>query len=388
MKTGSAVSAGWVSMLVLTVSAGAGLYGDPPGEMHAWSVHDANRPRPPVVTPGEKPCNPPSDAVVLFDGSNLDAWVSTKEGTPPAPWKLVDGAMEVVPGSGGIQTKQAFGDCQLHIEWRSPDVIEGTAQGRGNSGVFPMSKYEIQVLDSYENDAYPDGQAGSVYAENPPMVNACRKPGEWQTYDIVFHQPRWEGDTLARPGTVTVFHNGVLVQDNWHLEGVSTHRARKAPQQHPEKMPLMLQDHKNPVRFRNIWIREIPSPEGDSTTGPFRKPEHILAQRKATAGLLRMEGDAKLKDGDKPGGMRKWMEALVYVDDEPTLAKVRELAAAYVAEIEALDGAGTEARKDEIVGALNDMNHLAKHGFIPEDEPSLAKLRQIAASRGLIKKKK
>jgi hypothetical protein len=226
-----------------------------------WKISDRNRPLPPVVTPGaastqETPGAPPSDAIVLFDGKDLSKWESNKGG--PAPWHVVDHVLVLAPGTGDIHTKQAFGDCQLHVEWAEPNPPHGKDQGRGNSGVYLMSKYELQVLDSYQNETYADGQAGAVYAQTPPLVNACRPPGEWQTYNIIWHGPRFAGDgKLLRPARITVFQNGVLVQDNTELTGPTDYMHRPPYTPHPEKLPLLLQDHDQPVRFRNIWIREL-----------------------------------------------------------------------------------------------------------------------------------
>jgi len=227
----------------------------PEGKWGRWRVHDKARPRPRVVRPGEGTA-PPSDAVVLFDGTDLDEW--QKPNGEEAGWKLVDGAMEVTR-TGSIRTKKEFGDVQLHLEWRTPSEIEGKSQGRGNSGVYLMGSYEIQVLDSYRNDTYPDGQAASLYGQYPPAVNACRGPGEWQTYDIFFDAPRFEEESgeLLSPATVTVVHNGVLVQNGMEFLGRSTHRRLPEYVAHPPKGPIMLQDHGNPVRYRNIWIREL-----------------------------------------------------------------------------------------------------------------------------------
>jgi len=221
-----------------------------------WLVQDGNRPQPTVVTPAKEPGGPPSDAVVLFDGKDLSGWTTAKG--EPAAWTVENGYMEVAKGKGDIQTKQGFGDCQLHVEWAAPEVVVGESQGRGNSGVFLMSTYEIQVLDCYNNKTYADGSAGSVYGQYPPLVNACRKPGEWQAYDIVFHAPRFDADgKLLAPARFTVFHNGVLIQDNEEATGPTGHHVRPPYAAHAAKMPLKLQDHGNPVRFRNIWIREI-----------------------------------------------------------------------------------------------------------------------------------
>jgi hypothetical protein len=226
-----------------------------------WAIHDRTRPRPPVVSPGtssaeERAGKPPSDAVVLFDGTDLSKWESVKGG--PAKWKVEDGYFEVAAKTGNIRTKESFGDCQLHAEWMAPDPPHGEDQDRGNSGIFPMGFYEIQVLDSYKNDTYPDGQASALYGQYPPLVNATRPPGQWQAYDIVFHGPRFDqGGKLLRKAQVTVFLNGVLTQDNVELTGPTTHKQRPPYKMHPERLPLELQDHSHPVRYRNIWLRDL-----------------------------------------------------------------------------------------------------------------------------------
>jgi hypothetical protein len=230
-----------------------------------WKIHDPDRPLPAVVDPGisstqDSAGRPPSDAVVLFDGKDLSKWAH-KDGSP-ARWKVEGGYLETVPKTGYIYTREAFGDCQLHVEFAEPVPPKGESQGRGNSGVFLMGLYEIQVLDSYENRTYADGQAAAVYGQYPPLVNASRPPGQWQSYDIVFHAPRLDKTgKLLRPARVTVLHNGVLVQDNVELSGPTAHGARPPYSPQPEKLPLALQDHSNPIRFRNIWIRELKSAE-------------------------------------------------------------------------------------------------------------------------------
>jgi hypothetical protein len=212
-------------------------------------------PEPPVVTPGIG-TNPPSDAIILFDGKDMDQW--EKPDGEPAGWKLVDGAMTVVKGTGFIQTKQSFGDMQLHLEWRAPAEIEGEGQGRGNSGVYIQGRYEIQILDCYENKTYVNGQTGAVYKQHIPLANACRPPGEWQTYDIIFIAPRFKEDgSLFSPATVTVLHNGVLLQNHAVIQGRTENVGLPAYRTHPLKQPISLQDHGNPVSFRNIWVREL-----------------------------------------------------------------------------------------------------------------------------------
>jgi hypothetical protein len=226
-----------------------------------WKIHDLSRPVPPVITAGtsstqDSPGNPPSDAVVLFDGKDLSKW-QQQDGSA-AKWKVENGYVEVVPKTGELRTKEAFGDCQLHVEYREPTPPHGESQERGNSGVFLQGLYEVQVLDSYENRTYADGQASAIYGQYPPQVNAARPPGEWQWYDIVFHGPRFDASgKLLHPARFTVFHNGVLVQDNVELTGPTANGRRPPYKPTPEKLPLALQDHGNPVRYRNIWIRDL-----------------------------------------------------------------------------------------------------------------------------------
>jgi hypothetical protein len=225
-----------------------------------WPIHDESRPQPKVVDPGKAgpPVPPPADAVVLFDGKDLSKWRTDKDGSP-AKWTVESGYMQVADGTGTIRTADAFGDAQLHVEWASPAPPVGKGgQDQGNSGVFMMGQYEIQILDSHGNKTYPDGQAAAIYGQYPPLVNASRPPGEWQTYDIVFRAPRFDAaGKVLRPARVTVLHNGVLVQDNRELTGPTAHKARPPYSAHPDRLPIKLQDHSHPVRFRNIWIREL-----------------------------------------------------------------------------------------------------------------------------------
>ncbi|QDV68323.1 hypothetical protein Poly24_20320 [Rosistilla carotiformis] len=218
---------------------------------------------PAVVTPGENN-QPPSDAVVLFDGTDLSAWKGTDN------WKIVDGA--AVSGKGDIRTKEAFGDCQLHIEWSAPTPASGSGQGRGNSGLFFMNTYELQILDSFENETYHDGQAGAIYKQTPPQVNAMRAPGQWNVYDVIWTAPRFNEDgSLKSPAYITAIHNGVVVQNHFELQGDTPYHRPPQYKQHADRLPLRLQDHGNPVRFRNIWVRELQPAEGEQVREPFLK---------------------------------------------------------------------------------------------------------------------
>src|ERR1700682_5595879 len=226
-----------------------------------WKPNDPDRPLPPVIEPGtpstqDRPGRPPSDAIVLFDGKDLSQWAG--EDGQAAKWKVGDGYIEVVPHSGKVHTRHPFGACQLHVEFAEPAPPVGEDQGRGNSGVFLMGLYEIKVLDSYQSKTYADGQASGVYGQFPPQVNASRPPGQWQTYDIIFHGPRFDpSGKLVRPAHITAFDNGVLVQDNVELTGPTGHHVRPPYTAGPDKLPLALQDHNHPVRYRNIWLREL-----------------------------------------------------------------------------------------------------------------------------------
>ena len=213
-------------------------------------------PAPAIVAPGKTNAEPPSDAIVLFDGKSFSNWVGTNG--KPVEWTLGDGAMTVKRGTGLITTKESFGDCQLHIEWRTPAEVKGDGQGRGNSGIFLMGRYELQVLDSYNNKTYSNGQAGSIYKQLVPLVNASRGPGEWQVYDVIFTAPRFsENGILQSQARITVFHNGVLDQNNASIWGGTEYIGIANYKSHGPKEPISLQDHGDPVSYRNIWIRPL-----------------------------------------------------------------------------------------------------------------------------------
>ena len=239
-----------------------------------WKAHDQNRPAPKVVAPGEGAnfAKPPSDAVVLFDGKNFDSWTGAVD-----KWKIVDGVMETLGKSGPVLTKEEFGDCQLHIEWASPAEVKGNRQRRSNSGVFLMNAFELQVLDSYENPTYADGTAASVYGQYPPLVNASRGPGQWQSFDIIFRAPRFGDDgKVQKRARITALHNGVLVQDNSEILGPTSWIKHGRYAKGKTAGPIRLQDHGSPVRYRNIWIRRLAAqrakPEGPYPVATLELP--------------------------------------------------------------------------------------------------------------------
>lgn len=253
-----------VCLLLATLSLGLSVYAAK--EVNKYWVHDETRPLPTVVIPGEKPGEPPSDAIVLFDGENASGLVHDSGGKLTWHINKDDGYIVIPPKkekAGGMRTEKSFGNCQLHIEWASPEVIEGSGQGRGNSGIYFMGKYEVQVLDSWtdnnykNNKTYADGLAATIYGQHPPLVNVCRKPGEWQSYDIVFLRPIFDGDKVVRKARVTVLHNGAAVHNNLEIEGASAHKTVAKYKYHPDKLPISFQNHGNPVRYRNIWVREL-----------------------------------------------------------------------------------------------------------------------------------
>lgn len=387
-------------LMIATAAAGlsaslfAGLYGDTPDAKHAWAVHDMNRPNPVKVEPGREVGQPPSDAIVLFDGTRESFeknWCDSKGG--PTKWKFVNGTLESVRAAGNICSRQTFGDVQLHVEWQAPVKVEGMGQGRGNSGVFVLGgHYEVQVLDSYEtnpadmkNPNYADGQAGSVYGQNPPLVNPTRRPGEWQTYDIVFHQPIFDGNRLVHPGSLTVFLNGVLVQDHWELEGHTWHCRRAAQEKPPAtKGSIQFQDHGNPVHFRNVWVRELPSRYANTTHGTFlAKEADVAALRRETAAKLFAKIDQTKCGADQ---VNQILEVIAYSKDEPFLGACKKICAGYLAKLNAMDDKALDANKGAILSVKRSADVL-KRNKVVENCPLCAKILSIVEQKGWNKKK-
>ena len=363
-------------------NVGSAFYGDAPDDHHPWAVHDRNRPQPPLVTPGtfstqDQPGKPPSDAIVLFDGTDLSKWEADEGNGVPTKWVVKNGAMECVPGSGYIRTKAKIGDCQLHVEWAAPTKAEGESQGRGNSGVFLMGLVEIQVLDDYNNPTYADGFAGSVYGQNPPMANALRPPGEFQTYDIVFRRPIYRDGQQVDPGYVTVFENGVCVQDHTVIEGPTGHMARTKAERFPDAGSLKLQDHGNPVRYRNIWYRPLAPRPSEGGTDGYLTTEATMAKRKEIAATLRAQA-AQLADPSNPvPEMLRLAESLVYERDDETAQKAADMAEQYVASLQQLPADKLAAKKDEVRHLRDVCKYLVRFDVMPADFAPKAELEQI-----------
>jgi len=381
----------FAAFAVNAASTGSAFYGDAPDEHHPWAIHDHNRPQPKLVTPGsfstqEQPGKPPSDAVILFDGTDLSKWEADSGEGVPTKWVVKNGAMECVPGSGYIRTKDKIGDCQLHVEWAAPTKVQGESQGRGNSGVFLMGLVEIQVLDNYENPTYADGFAGSMYGVSPALANALRPPGEFQTYDIVFRHPIYKDGKPTDPGYVTVFENGVLVLDHAMIEGETGHMRRSKPQAFPDAGPLKLQDHGNPVRYRNIWYRPLPPRASQGGTDGFLSTEATLAKRSELADMIR-ENAAKLKDSSNPvPEMLRLAESLVYEHDDAAVERAKQLAEQYLEKVQQLSPDQLAAKKDELKHLRDVSKYLAKWGVIPDDAEPKVQLEQIIKEHNWDKK--
>ena len=376
---------------VSAANTGSPFYGDAPDEHHPWAVHDHNRPQPKLVTPGsfstqEQPGKPPSDAIVLFDGTDLSKWEADEGNGVPTKWIVKDGAMECVPKSGYIRTKDKLGDIQLHVEWTAPTKVEGESQGRGNSGVFLMGLVEVQVLDNYNNPTYADGFAGSVYGVMPPFANALRAPGQFQAYDIVFRRPIYKDGTQVDPGYVTVFENGVLVQDHTMLEGGTGHMARSKPGAFPEAGPLKLQDHGNPVRFRNIWYRPLPPRAIEGGTDGYLTEEATMAKRKEIAAMIRKDAATIQNPSNPVPEMLRLAESLVYDNDAETAQKAEELAAQYWADFQQLPPDKQAAKKDEVKHLYDVCKYLVHFNIIPEDAAPKVKLGEFIKEHSWDKK--
>lgn len=377
-----------LNISVSALSAGA-FFGDPPDVNHPWAVHDRSRPQPVVVTPGATCGVAPSDAIILFDGTeqSFENWEhETPDSKRRADWIVADGVLQCQPGSRYIQTKEAFGDIQLHIEWASPADVVGSGQNRGNSGVFFMNgMVEVQILDNYQNPTYADGTVGAVYGVMPPAVNALRPRGEWQSYDIIFRRPIVRDGVVLDPGSLTVLCNGVVLQDSTQLEGGGGYKARKPMNRaFPDVGRLKLQDHGSPVRFRNIWYRPLRPRPLDGGTDGFLSPEATLAKRVETASTLREQAQS-LEGVDKALVL---LESLIYQLSESAQLEAETLVADYLKQLSTQSGTSIQAEKKTVQKLHGAFTYLKKYGFIPKVHGLSGEIQALAIENGWVKTKK
>lgn len=371
-----------------TALAERAFFGDPPNEYYPWAVHDRNRPQPPIVTPGSQIGEAPSDAIVLFDGteSSFGKWVHERpDNERQQNWFLEDGAMVSAAGSGYIMTREHFGDCQLHVEWRAPIPVKGEGQRRGNSGVFLMGAVEVQILDNYDNPTYPDGTAGSVYGVMPPAVNSLRPAGEWQSYDIIFRRPIVRDGVVLDAGSLTVLVNGVVVQDSTPLDGGGGYKFRKPwDRVFPETGPLKLQDHGNPVSFRNIWYRPLRPRALDGGYDGRLTPAASLDKRAAIANEIR--ADAAKKEGVDRA--LRLLESLVYSDNAAARKEADSLIVSFVDDLQLSEGKALRGLKRPALNLDRALQYMTKYEFFSRDYPATVVVDRIAMEQGWKKPKK
>ena len=379
-------------LLILTVAiatpvglaAKSAFFGDPPDNHHPWAVHDHNRPLPPVVTPAANIAQPPSDAIVLFDGTEVSFHENWRHNRPADEreqnWIVIEGALQSMRGAGKLSSIAELGDFQLHIEWRAPTEIVGQGQGRGNSGVFFMGgMVEVQVLDSYKNPTYADGTAGAVYGIMPPAVNALRPSGEWQSYDIIFRRPIARDGVILDHGSLTVLLNGVVVQDNTPLEGGSGHKKRKPLDRiFPELGALMLQDHGNPVRFRNIWYRPLRPRAIDGGTDGQLTEESTFTKRSEIAEELREH--AQSLEGQQKA--LRLLESLKYEENTDARAEADELITLYVDKLKKIAPLEMETEKNQVLSLDEALQYMQRYKLIPNDYPISSFVNDLAIQQG------
>ncbi len=370
-----------VAGCLCSIASGA-FYGDPPDAHHPWAIHDMNRPQPPRVEPAPVVGGAPSDAIVLFDGTeaSLQNWIHEKPADKrKKDWIVKDGALQCVPGAGTIATKEMFGDCQLHVEWMAPKGLPGSGQGRGNSGVFLPGGIEVQVLDNYNNPTYPDGTAGCVYGVMPPAANALRPSGEWQSYDIIYRRAVAKAGKVVDEGSITVLVSGVVVQDSTPLEGGGGHQKRSNPTRIlPDKGRIKFQDHGNPVCFRNVWIRHLrPRPVDGGTDGRLTEAA-ATAKRNEIAEAIRTDA-AKREGYDK--AMRQ-LESLTYAASDSAWAEADAFIVGYVKELTAAPATELGPKRDTITGLYRALNYMKRHALIPGDYAPLKDLGTLMDAQG------
>jgi hypothetical protein len=368
-------------------SLNAAFHGDPPDRHHPWAVHDDRRPQPPRVEPAEILGGAPSDAVILFDGTeaSLENWVHVlTEDKRKGNWVVKEGALQCVPGAGYIASKEQFGDCQLHLEWSAPLPVQGNGQRRGNSGVFLMGMVEVQVLDNFNNPTYADGTAGAIYGVMPPAANVLRPPGQWQSYDIIFRRPIVRDGVIVAPGSLTVLLNGVVIQDGTPIEGGGGWRKRQPLDRvFPECGQLKLQDHGNPVRYRNIWMRPLRPRAADGGLDGRLAPEVTLAKRQEIAASIRAEA----LDLDGLERALRLLESLVYEVDTEARLQADGLIQGYLEQLEGLERADQLLHKEEVMSLARALTYLQDHAIIEDTHDTRPRVQSLIRANGWERKK-
>lgn len=375
------------NFLATTAFAAGAFFGDPPDAHHPWAIHDHNRPQPIVVTPGAIPGGAPSDATVLFDGTvaSLANWKHEKpEAKRQSEWFVEDGELVCAPRAGNLLSREVFGDCQLHVEWCSPEQSNKTGQARSNSGVFLMGMVEVQVLDNYQNSTYADGTAGAVYGVMPPAANALRSGGQWQSYDIIYRRPIVRDGQVLDAGSLTVLCNGVVVQDSTPLEGGGGYKKRMFLNRiFPERGSIKLQDHGDPVRFRNIWVRPLRPRALDGGFDGRLSTEATQAKRQVIAADLRRVA------ADMEGIQKAFhlYESLVYASDAAALEEAEAIAKSALEDWKASPKGGLESVKGDILYLQKASKYLVTHAVLPSDYFVLPAVEEIIDAQGWSKKK-
>ncbi|MEC8333711.1 MAG: DUF1080 domain-containing protein [Verrucomicrobiota bacterium] len=347
-------------------------FGDPPDAHHPWAVHDRHRPQPEVVTPAVNVGDAPSDASVLFDGSNSSFesnWQhSTQVDRREKDWIVKDGYMLVVPGAGSIETVELFGDFQLHVEWSHTRAISGSGQGRGNSGIFLPGGVEVQILDNYNNPTYADGTVGALYGVMPPAVNALRPPGHWQSYDIIYRRPIIRHGEVLDPGSLTVFLNGVVVQDSTPIEGGGGWRKRKPHnREFPKVGPISFQDHKNPVRFRNVWCRPLRLRSYEGGLDGRISTDLVLNKRREIAECLRLDA------AEQPYIKRMLLlfESVYYEADTTSLEQGKDLLKSFLYECQTASRETIKEKEETVKEVYRALKYMQRFGHFSKENSTI-----------------
>ena len=353
-------------------------FGDPPDAHHPWAVHDRNRPQPKVVTPALNVGDAPSDAFILFDGSKssfLENWQhSMQEDRRKKDWIVENGYMLVVPGAGSIETKELFGDCQLHVEWAHERALPGHGQGRGNSGIFLPGGVEVQVLDNYNNSTYADGTAGALYGVMPPAVNALRPPGQWQSYDIIYRRPIIEHGEVIDTGSLTVFLNGIVVQDSTPLEGGGGWLKRKPyNREFPKVGSISFQDHKNPVRFRNVWCRPLRLRSHEGGLDGRISSDLVLNKRREIAERLRLDA----ADQSDIKRMLLLLESVYYEADSISLEQAKDLAQSFLYKCQAASKDTIKEKEETVKEVYRALKYMQRFGYLSKDNSTIIALEAL-----------